>query len=66
MVPLWLAAIIAGGLMWLSWLVVPRVIRRHLRLAEGLCISCGYDLTGNVSGMCPECGTDNTESGQGA
>ena len=21
-----------------------------------LCKSCGYDLTGNVSGICPECG----------
>ena len=20
------------------------------------CIKCGYDLTGNVSGVCPECG----------
>lgn len=20
------------------------------------CVSCGYDLTGNVSGQCPECG----------
>lgn len=24
--------------------------------AQGLCVSCGYDLTGNVSGACPECG----------
>ena len=23
---------------------------------EGRCIKCGYDLTGNVSGRCPECG----------
>ena len=22
-----------------------------------LCTRCGYDLTGNVSGTCPECGT---------
>jgi len=20
------------------------------------CVSCGYDLTGNISGVCPECG----------
>ena len=38
------------------------VIRRSLRrqLAEivvQLCITCGYDLTGNESGVCPECGT---------
>lgn len=23
----------------------------------GCCRECGYDLTGNVSGVCPECGT---------
>jgi hypothetical protein len=23
---------------------------------EGSCRQCGYDLTGNVSGVCPECG----------
>ena len=23
----------------------------------GMCRHCGYDLTGNVSGCCPECGT---------
>ncbi len=28
--------------------------RRH---APGHCRKCGYDLTGNVSGRCPECGT---------
>ncbi len=26
------------------------------RVKRGLCIRCGYDLTGNVSGTCPECG----------
>lgn len=31
-------------------------VRRRLRLRRGLCIKCGYDLTGNVSGACPECG----------
>lgn len=32
-----------------------------LRLSQvkppGFCQKCGYDLTGNVSGVCPECGT---------
>jgi hypothetical protein len=28
--------------------------------AEGRCTRCGYDLTGNVSGTCPECGTPIT------
>lgn len=30
--------------------------RRDRRLGAGLCPVCGYDLTGNVSGTCPECG----------
>ena len=25
-------------------------------LCKGLCLKCGYNLTGNVSGICPECG----------
>ena len=27
------------------------------RKCPGCCHKCGYDLTGNVSGICPECGT---------
>jgi len=27
------------------------------RSPKGHCQKCGYDLTGNVSGVCPECGT---------
>ena len=30
---------------------------RGRRVDPGLCPACGYDLTGNVSGVCPECGT---------
>ncbi len=26
------------------------------RKARRLCVKCGYDLTGNTSGRCPECG----------
>ncbi len=26
------------------------------RWNQGRCMNCGYDLTGNVSGRCPECG----------
>jgi hypothetical protein len=36
--------------------VILRHRRRRQRRARGLCLSCGYDLTGNVSGTCPECG----------
>ncbi len=51
------------------WLVIPLAAiypiiafirapyrRRALRRRKGLCVNCGYDLTGNVSGICPECG----------
>ncbi len=32
-------------------------LRRYRRRKPGLCIKCGYNLTGNESGVCPECGT---------
>ena len=31
---------------------------RRRRRRPGLCAACGYNLTGNVSGVCPECGHD--------
>lgn len=31
--------------------------RRDRRHPPGHCQTCGYDLTGNESGICPECGT---------
>jgi hypothetical protein len=34
----------------LGWLAL------YLFWREGCCRQCGYDLTGNVSGVCPECG----------
>lgn len=34
-----------------------RLTRRLDRLLQGLCPACGYNLAGNTSGACPECGT---------
>ncbi len=34
-----------------------RRTRRTLRSRNSLCKTCTYDLTGNTSGRCPECGT---------
>ena len=40
----------------------PIVVRLNLqtlpqrRIDKGLCAACGYNLTANVSGICPECG----------
>lgn len=32
--------------------------RRWRRRRQGRCSNCAYDLTGNESGFCPECGTE--------
>ena len=31
-------------------------LRRHRRRRKGLCVQCGYNLRGNMTGTCPECG----------
>lgn len=53
-IPLYLIAtplaILSAG-----FLVAP--IRRFRHVRRGKCIGCGYDLTANESGVCPECGT---------
>jgi hypothetical protein len=42
----------------LLWLAFPgrRLYVRRRRRRLGLCLRCGYDLTGNASGKCSECG----------
>ena len=37
-------------------------IRRRRRRSRGECVLCGYDLRGNVSEVCPECGTRIVEA----
>ncbi len=44
--PVFLAAAVPTTLLW--W--------RDRRYPKGHCQTCGYDLTGNTSGVCPECG----------
>lgn len=34
-----------------------RAYDRAKRISRGHCAYCDYDLTGNTSGVCPECGT---------
>jgi predicted RNA-binding Zn-ribbon protein involved in translation (DUF1610 family) len=36
------------------------------RMSLNVCKSCGYNLTGNVSGVCPECGTAISAGAPGA
>jgi len=38
---------------------------RARRLRSSQCVRCGYDLTGNVSGTCPECGTGISDNQSG-
>ena len=40
------------------WLVIPGpfALRRHIRRKRGMCLACGYDLRGNPTHGCPECG----------
>ena len=46
--PLWIPAV-------LCLLLAPLVRRMQRRSRPGRC-ACGYDLSGNLSGVCPECG----------
>lgn len=49
-IPLWIPVLaMAVPTVW--------VWRRDRRVPPGYCQSCGYNLTANVSGACPECGT---------
>jgi hypothetical protein len=52
-IPLWSALTITAAY------PLYRVLRRR-RAPSGHCQTCGYNLTGNVSGICPECGTPIT------
>lgn len=56
--PLWFCVLMTG---WYPlFLVVRGPLRRRRRARRGWCIKCGYDLTGNESGVCPECGKSVT------
>lgn len=48
-IPVWLLLLVCMGVAYWLW--------RSDRRGSGMCMSCGYDLTGNESGACPECGT---------
>lgn len=52
-IPLWLPLLIVATPTAILW----RRDRRPKCYPPGHCRFCGYDLTGNVSGICPECGT---------
>lgn len=57
--PLWFGVCITGLLPVARGMKLAGAWRRRMktaRAARGLCPACSYDLTGNVSRVCPECG----------
>ena len=52
--PLWVLAPVFATYPTFAFIRGP--LRRYRRRKRGLCVKCGYDLTGNESGVCSECG----------
>ena len=52
-----------GIAVWFTWQDIRRRLRAELaKKGVPICVPCGYNLTGNVSGVCPECGTKIEEA----
>jgi hypothetical protein len=56
--PPWIPFVIIAAPTAVLWYVDRR------RIPPGHCRKCGYNLTGNVSGRCPECGTPSQTAPQ--
>jgi len=52
--PLWTLVVLL--LAYATCVLIIPAYRRRRRFRSGRCIQCGYNLTGNVSSVCPECG----------
>ena len=53
--PIWAVFILFAAHPTVAFIRGP--LRRRRRRRKGWCMTCGYDLTGNTTGICPECGT---------
>jgi len=62
-IPLWLVCILLAAVC-LGLVYIGRRSKRLQRLRNACCIKCGYNLTGNISGTCSECGTAVPEQGK--
>lgn len=54
----WLGSIVALSMVTVPGLIVTALIAYRHVIPPNHCRKCGYDLTGNESGTCPECGTE--------
>ena len=48
--------LVLTGLAYLAFELIRDSTRRWWRQKHGLCVHCAYNLAGNTSGACPECG----------
>ncbi len=61
---------ISGGLsaaaaLWISKRKIQHSLRKQLNdTGVPICMKCGYQLKGNTSGVCPECGTECAKRGR--
>jgi hypothetical protein len=58
--PIWPIAVCCGLLPALSTLRIARAWVKRRKTMRGLCAGCSYNLAGNISGVCPECGASVT------
>ncbi len=54
--PAFLGSVLLYGALSFAGVSAWRSARGWRRRRRGRCVACGYDLRGNVSGTCPECG----------
>lgn len=43
---------------FITWSLFFILLRKRRKYPKGHCQSCGYDLTGNTTGACPECNSE--------
>lgn len=53
--PAWIPFVLTAA--WPAAVLILVPIRRRRRRLHNLCRTCGYNLTGNVTGVCSECGS---------
>lgn len=58
--PVW--AVVGILMSFPFWTLLRGPVRRLFRRWRGRCLRCGYDLRGNESGICPECGEEVSDT----